>query len=513
MFWRHERSVRSRTLPGVLAGALLVAASCSSSDDPGRVASGSSGTASGASDEAAPNDLDAVFDELRDDGFSGVVLVDDGGEVRVEGFGDADREEGVPNDGTTVFDIGSITKQFTGAAILRLQMDGQVSVEDPVSEYLPELTGEKGEITLHQLLTHTAGLPDALGSDEEPISRTEYLRLVAETPLLGPPGDEYAYSNVGYSVLAAVIETVTGGSYEEYLRTALFEPAGMRSTGYVLPDWDEQAVAVGYEGGEAVGRPYEANWDDDGPYWHLRGNGGLLSTAEDMHRWHEALVGDEILDQAAKEAFYGRHTTEGPGASSYYGYGWSIFPTPWDTWLITHDGGNEIFAADFLRFLDEDVTIFLASNDDDTVREDLGLDLAGAVFGEDLAPPSCGVADLDDFDELDVIDALPDTDAGAAAATLLGLIDGPVDETAARAFVEDHISEDLAPGATTDDLLGALGELRTELDGFSVDAIAQENPFTFHVRMNAPTPDGQVILSVRASEDEPQRIDCIDVGP
>jgi CubicO group peptidase (beta-lactamase class C family) len=489
---------------------LLVAASCSSSDDPDRAASGSSGTASGASDETAANDLDSAFDELHDDGFSGVVLVDDGGDVRVEGFGDADREEGVPNDENTVFDIGSITKQFTGAAILRLQMDGQVSVEDPVSEYLPELTGEKGEITLHQLLTHTAGLPDALGSDEETISRGEYLQLVAETPLLGPPGDEYAYSNVGYSVLAAVIETVTGGSYEEYLRTALFEPAGMRSTGYVLPDWDEQAVAVGYEGGEAVGRPYEANWDDDGPYWHLRGNGGLLSTAEDMHRWHEALLADDILDQAAKDAFYGRHTTEGPGASSYYGYGWAIFPTPWDTWLIAHDGGNEFFFADFLRFLDEDVTIFLASNDDDTVKPDMGLTLASVVLGEDLAPPSCGVAD---FAGLDVIDALPDTDAGAAAAMLLGVVGDPIDEAAARAFVEDHVSEDLAPGATTEDVLGALGELQTELEGFSVDEVAQENPFTFHVRMNAPTPDGdQVILSVRASEDEPQRIDCIDVG-
>jgi hypothetical protein len=176
---------------------------------------------------------------------------------------------------------------------------------------------------------------------------------------------------------------------------------------------------------------------------------------------------------------------------------------------VAHDGGNEIFFADFLRFLDEGVTIFVASNDDDTVQQDMGLDIASAVMGEDLTPPSCGAADVAG---LDVVDALPDTDAGAAAAMLLGLIVDPVDETAARAFVEDHLSEDLAPGATTEDLLEARGELRPELEGVSVDEVAQEDPFTFHVRMDAPTPDGgQVTLSVRASEDEPQRIDCIDV--
>jgi CubicO group peptidase (beta-lactamase class C family) len=324
MSCRRSRSVRNLTL-GAFAAGLLVAASCSSpggSGGPGAESTpGTPAQASGDVREADPADVDAALDRLRESGFSGAVLIDQGGEVRVDGFGEADREAGVANDETTVFDIGSVTKQFTGAAVLRLQMEGRLSVEDPASEHLPELAGDKGEITLHQLLTHTAGLPEALGSDDEPIGRTEYLQLVADTPLQTAPGDEYAYSNVGYSVLAAVIESVTGGSYEEYLHTALFEPAGMSSTGYVLPDWDSHVVAVGYDGDEAMGRPHEAPWADDGPYWHLRGNGGLLSTAEDMHRWHRALLGDEILDAGAKDAFYGRHTTEGPGAHSYYGYG------------------------------------------------------------------------------------------------------------------------------------------------------------------------------------------------
>jgi CubicO group peptidase (beta-lactamase class C family) len=328
-----------------------------------------------------------ALDDLEDRGFGGVVLIDIGGEVFTEGMGMADRRAGLANGPSTVFDIGSLTKQFTAAAILRLEMDGVLSVDDTLGDHVTGLPADRSAMTLHQLLTHTAGLPDTLGDDDEPVSRDEYLELVASTPLVRSPGTSYEYSNVGYSLLAAVVEIVTGQSYDQYLRDALFEPAGMLSTGYVLPDFDEHDVAVGYDGDEAVGRPNELGWDDDGPFWHLRGNGGILSTAEDMHRWHVALLGDDILDAAAKEKFYARHTTEGPDADTFYGYGWAIVPTPFDTWLVTHNGGNGIFFADFLRFLDEDVTIFLATNAARDSDEDAAYVLAEAIFdGTDRAP-------------------------------------------------------------------------------------------------------------------------------
>lgn len=323
-----------------------------------------------------------ALDDLEDGGFQGVALIDVGGEVIAEGMGLADRQAGLANGPSTVFDIGSLTKQFTAAAILRLEMDGVLSVDDRLGEHLDGLPPDKSAITLHQLLTHTAGLPDVLGDDYEPIGRDEFLELVASSPLVREPGGEYEYSNVGYSLLAAVIETVTFGSYEQYLHDALFEPAGMASTGYVIPDFDERDVAVGYDGDEAVGRPNELGWDDDGPFWHLRGNGGILSTAEDMHRWHVALVNEDILDDAAKQEYYARHTREGPGADTFYGYGWAIVPTPFDTWLITHNGGNGIFFADFLRFLDEDVTIFLATNAVRQSDEDAAYALAEAIFAD-----------------------------------------------------------------------------------------------------------------------------------
>lgn len=329
-------------------------------------------------DVAAVQDL---LDDLENEGFSGVTLVDTGEQVIVRGFGWADREAGIRNDADTVFDIGSVTKQFTAAAVLRLQMDGRLSVEDTLGGYLPGLPPDKAALTLHQLLTHTAGLPDALGEDAAPVDREQYLDLVAATPLIHRPGTDYSYSNVGYSLLAAVIETVTGGSYEDYLQEALFGPAGMTSTGYLLPDVPDDAIAVGYDGTERVGRPRDLGWATDGPYWNLRGNGGLLSTAPDMLRWHQALLGEDILDAEAKALFSQPHTPEGAGADTFYGYGWALLPTPFDTWLVTHNGGNGVFFADFLRFLDEDVVVFVATNAATDEDEDTAYRLADALFG------------------------------------------------------------------------------------------------------------------------------------
>ena len=355
--------------------------------------------------------VEAALDELGQAGFSGVVLVDDGTRTIHHAVGMADREESIPIREDTVFDIGSVTKQFTGAAILRLQMDGLLTVDDRIGDYVDGLTAEQADVTLHQLLTHSGGMPDALGPDDEPIELAEFVTRIAATPLLAEPGTFYEYSNVGYSLLAAAIEQVTGGSYESYLQTALFEPAGMAETGYVLPTWTEDQVAVGYnpETGRRIGRPPELVWADDGPYWHLRGNGGILSTAGDMLRWHQALLGDEVLDAESKAALYGQHIEEGEGAGTYYGYGWAIFPAEGGGGdLITHNGGNGIFFADFLRFIDDGLTVFIATNSGRFEDETIAFELAGLALGQELIDAvvddvSCPLPDFVGFTP----DALP----------------------------------------------------------------------------------------------------------
>lgn len=306
--------------------------------------------------------IDKYLTQVTDNNFSGVVLVASKDKIFKKGYGFADREQKINITPSTAFCIGSVTKQFTGAAILTLEMAGKLSVNNKISNYFKDLPEDKKEITIHQLLTHSSGLPPAIGDDYEPLERDDFLKKAFATPLEFKAGEKYLYSNVGYSVLAAIIEKASGLDYETYLFNNLFKPAEMDKTGYKIPKWEPKEVAIGYLANKKWGRPNEQNWSKLGPYWNLLGNGGILSTVEDLYKWHQILETDKILNESAKQKYYARHIEEGEGAGTYYGYGWAIFPTPRKTSLITHNGGNGIFYCDFLRYLEEKVTIIFITN-------------------------------------------------------------------------------------------------------------------------------------------------------
>jgi CubicO group peptidase (beta-lactamase class C family) len=308
--------------------------------------------------------LDDQMKKLEAGGFSGVLLAaKDGGVILAKGYGMADRDKKIPVTADTVMCIGSITKQFTGAAILKLETQGKLKVTDPITRYFKDVPGDKAGITLHHLLTHSAGFADELGDDYQPIGRDAFIRLALQSKLRSKPGERYHYSNVGFSLLGAIIEIVTGQSYERYLHDQLFVPAGMMKTGYLLPRWAPNELAHGYQrDGKDWGTMRDKPWDADGPYWHLRANGGILSTAGDMYRWHLALLGEAVLPKSAKDKYFTPHIPEGPVGVSHYGYGWVIDRTPRGSKVITHNGSNGIFAADCYRFVDDNVFLFIASN-------------------------------------------------------------------------------------------------------------------------------------------------------
>lgn len=308
--------------------------------------------------------LDTQMRQLAEKGFSGVVFVAKDGQIALnKGYGLADRESKTSYTADTVFDIGSITKQFTGAAILKLEMQGKLSTDDKISKYFKNVPPDKADITLHHLLTHSAGLLDGLGEDYDKLTRDEMIKGALASRLQTAPGEKYAYSNLGYSLLAAIIEIVTKKPYEKYLSDNLFKPAGMNETGYVTPKWRRENLAAGYaKDGSRWGTPLDKTWDADGPYWNLRGNGGILSTAGDLYKWHLALAGEKILSTAAKEKYFAPHIKEQPEGVSFYGYGWVTQKTPWGTKMIWHNGGNEVFYADFRRFVDENVVVIVGTN-------------------------------------------------------------------------------------------------------------------------------------------------------
>ena len=333
--------------------------------------------------------LESFLTKIEEQGFHGSVLVAmDGKKLLSQGYGFANDQQQVENHYNTVFDIGSITKQFTAAAILKLEMQGKLSVNDKINKYLNGIPEDKSDITIHELLTHSSGLPSAIGDDYEVTTDDEFVKQAMESPIRFRDKTKYNYSNVGYSLLTLIIQEVSGMSYEEFLYHQLWKPANMQNTGYLRPGFKSKSVAVGYRNDEAWGRPNEQKWDVDGPYLHLKGNGGILSTTEDMYKWHLALLSDQILSKKAKEKYYKPHVEEGEGSSSYYGYGWAIFDTPRKTKLIAHNGGNGIFFADFWRYFTEDLTIIVMTNRADRFSERLASQLAMIVLKPDYEPKS-----------------------------------------------------------------------------------------------------------------------------
>jgi CubicO group peptidase (beta-lactamase class C family) len=321
-------------------------------------------------------------------GFSGSVLVElHGKKVISAGYGFRDREKQLKNTPKTIFDIGSITKQFTAVGILKLEMDGRLSVNDPVSNYFQNVPGDKAAITIHDLLRHQSGLQSNVGADYDPVTTADFIDNVMSSPLHFEPGTAFAYSNIGYSLLALIIENVSGITYEEYMYEKLWNPAGMESTGYSRPGFEPDLVAVGYFRDDRVwGKPTEKAWDDTVPYWHLAGNGGILSTTEDLYKWHTALKGDKILSPEAREKLYHPEIRPDEDRSSVYAYGWDVSVTDRNTRLVWHNGSNGILYADFHRYIDEDITIIMLSNRSHPDFNILNREIAKIISNPDYIP-------------------------------------------------------------------------------------------------------------------------------
>jgi CubicO group peptidase (beta-lactamase class C family) len=303
----------------------------------------------------------------------------------------ADREAGVPVSTASVFSLGSITKQFTAAAILALEVRDELSIDDPIADHFEGVPADKRAITLHHLLTHSSGLEsDFAPGDFDPAGRERdaYVRRALDSRLLFAPGTGYEYSNAGYSLLAAIVETVSGRPYEEALRELVLLPAGMEETGYRIPRWDASRVAVGYRDGERWGTILERiRADPAGPFWQLRGNGGLHTTLGDVERWDRALGTDAVLPAAARAKMFTPYVPEGPDSVSYYGYGWAIEKTPRHGTLVQHNGGNGIFLAELHRWVDEGLTVFVVTTDPALPATPVAAALEALAFGEAVQEP------------------------------------------------------------------------------------------------------------------------------
>jgi CubicO group peptidase (beta-lactamase class C family) len=305
--------------------------------------------------------VDAYLTDLSPFGFSGAVsLIKDGRVVLRKGYGESDEGRHIPNTSRTVFDIGSLAKQFTAVAVLRLEGRKKLALTDPIDRYLPFVPADKKTVTIEQLLTHTSGLdadfplgPEYAENYYEPVGREEAIRRILGTELVDRPGHGFSYSNQGYVLLAAIVEKVAGRPFNDVLKSEIFGPAGMRSTGFWgdgLPAVDRSLVAKGYdENGERLD---PAGLSPD--VWSDKGGGQVVSTVEDLEKWWAAVRDRKLLTKAQTERMF----TPRQGT---YGYAWNILKRNGRT-VIEHGGDYLGFGSQLAWYRDDGAVMIILSN-------------------------------------------------------------------------------------------------------------------------------------------------------
>ena len=331
--------------------------------------------------------IDKYLKAGTENGFTGAITVIKNGEVVInEGYGLANKDTQQQNNPNTIFDIGSNTKQFTATAILKLVELGQLKLNNPLKLYFNNLPEDKSDITIHQLLSHTSGLADAIGNDFDEISQDEFFNQVFSSRLLSKPGTHYSYSNIGYSILGRIIEIVSEEAYEAFINKHLFAPAGMKQTGYLLPQWDSINITRSYNRGLLEDISPILKYQRRGIVsWHLKANGGINSTQNDMILWYKALKSNSII---SKESLIKLTTpyADYPGGTLSYGYGWTIRLLDNSIKRIAHNGSNGAYAHTLIWLPELDSFISYATNSNSEEVEYLAYAIAKMLLDESYIP-------------------------------------------------------------------------------------------------------------------------------
>lgn len=281
------------------------------------------------SEAAFPQSLENRLDSLlegtfTDEGPGAVFLVAKAGEpVYRKAFGMANLELQVPMDTEMVFEIGSMTKQFTAVAVLLLEEQGKLSLDESITKYIPDYPVQGKTITVHHLLTHTSGIKSFTSMkplrtiERQDLSSSELLDFFKDEPMDFEPGAQFKYNNSGYMILGYLIEQVSGQSYADFVQTHIFQKLGMHASRYASHSELIPHRAYGYhQKEEYVNKTFVST---SLPY----ASGSLMSTVDDMQRWNEALHSDQLISAEGRAKLFQNYTLD-TGENIDYGYGWHI---------------------------------------------------------------------------------------------------------------------------------------------------------------------------------------------
>jgi CubicO group peptidase (beta-lactamase class C family) len=332
--------------------------------------------------------LDKYLSAAAKQGFTGSALVAKGGKVIFsKGYGMANAEWSIPNTPRTKFRLGSITKQFTAAAILLLQERGKLSVRDPICKFFDNCPESWKEITIHHLLTHNGGIPNFTSFPDYrktmmiPVTMESLVARFKDKPLDFKPGEKMSYSNSGYVALGHIIEKVGGEPYESFLQKNIFDPLKMSNSGYDRHDRVLKNRATGYS--SRSGKQANSEYLD---MTIPHAAGALYSTVEDLFTWNEALFSDKLLSAKSREAMM---TVD----KNNYAYG-LVVNQQHNRKMVSHGGGINGFNTVLARFPEEKVTIVVLRNADYGMQNPgrISQDLAAILFGEKYEIPRERVA-------------------------------------------------------------------------------------------------------------------------
>lgn len=321
--------------------------------------------------------LDTLYSELFNNGsFNGSVLIAENGKIIFEkSYGFADEQTNRKINDSTVFELASVSKQFTAMGIVQLEKEGKLSYQDDVSKYVPELIDYKG-ITIKNLLNHTGGLPDYMGIadknwDKSKIATNDdMLKMLKQVKpkKLFEPNEKWDYSNTGYLILATIIERVSGQEFGNYLKDKIFKPLGMNNTfvyrrrfapkeiqnyanGYIYSDSLQKKILP-----DEVGNDFYIVYLDG-----IVGDGMVNSNPRDLLKWDRALYKNKLINENDRKLIFSSVMTK-DSSQTDYGFGWMIDSTKTYGKVASHSGGWAGYISYVERDIDNDKTIIILQN-------------------------------------------------------------------------------------------------------------------------------------------------------
>ena len=339
--------------------------------------------------------LISAYNKMRQ--FNGSALVAEKGTVILQkGYGLANMEWQVPNTPDTKFRLGSITKQFTSMIVMQLVSEGKIKLDDKITTYLPDYRKDTGDrVSVRNLLTHTSGIPSYTSipgffqnQSRDPYTVADFVKKYTMGDLEFEPGTKYVYDNSGYFLLGAIIERVTGKSYEKNLQERILDPLGMKDTGY---DHSNTVIPRRASGYVLTPAGYE-----NAPYLDMTipfAAGSLYSTVGDLYKWDRALYTDKLISPELKKAVFTPNLNN-------YAFGWVVRKIKLDNDsevnMIMHGGGINGFNTTINRFPDtQDLIVLLDNTSRGDKIDDLALGIADILH--DIEPPQPRISIVDEL--------------------------------------------------------------------------------------------------------------------